>query len=425
MARAWAVVKREFNAMVRTKAFLLGTLLGPLAIVAVFGLQFLFMRGGGGERSVAVADASAEALGEQVALTLGVPVRAGGEGLRFRTELVPARGRSLEEVRHELAPRVATGELDGYLYLPPGTTAGDRVHYEGRNAAALGDIQAIEGSVQRAVQQRRLVDAGIDPARVDAALARVPFDARRTGERGGTGAAGPLLVLAYLMGFISYLVVILYGNAVMRGVLEEKRDRIVEIIVSSINARRLMLGKVVGIGAAGLLQVAIWIGFAALLLTFGDTITAALGLPPVTMPAIPAAVGITFLAFFAAGYFLYASLYAMMGAIATSDQEAQQLQFPIIMLMIIAISMMGAIITDPNGTPATVGSLVPFTSPIVMPMRAVLTEVPLAEALGGLALLVLTGLVAVWFGGKIYRIGILSTGKKPSMRELARWLRTA
>lgn len=186
-----------------------------------------------------------------------------------------------------------------------------------------------------------------------------------------------------------------------------------------------MLGKILGIGGAGLLQVLIWTVFAALALRFGDSLAAAIGLKLPPLPDVPARVAVIFLAFFTTGFFLYAAIYAVLGAIATSDQETRQLQFPVVLLLVLTIVAVMPILNDPAGRVAVVGSLIPFCAPILMPMRAALMEVPVTELAASLALLVVAGLVAAWLGAKVYRIGILSTGRRPTLAEVWRWVRAA
>jgi ABC-2 type transport system permease protein len=441
MSRTWAVVKREFTEMIRTKAFVIGTVLGPAFMVGLIALQVLMAKTGAGERTIAIVDATEAGLGSRVsALLAPAPARASGEGeagaagsrgdgdvarSRFEVELHPLGDRDREALRAELLARVEAKELDGILWIPSGVAAGEGVLYEGRNATNIAELERVRGAVQVAVQGARLSAAGIDPARVGEALRPIAFDARKVGGRAASGTPMALVMLTYMLGLVVYMVVILYGQAVLRGVLEEKRDRIVEVVASSIRADQLLVGKVVGIGAAGLLQVSIWIAFAAFALTRGELIAARFGGTLPEMPAVPASLGGVFLFFFLAGFFLYASIFSAMGAIATSDQEAQQLQFPVIMLLVVAISMMMPVLNDPSGTIAVVGSIIPFTAPIVMPMRAAITEIPLVELAGSVVIVTLTALGVLWVSAKIYRIGILATGKRPSAAEVWRWIRTA
>ncbi|HEX7051959.1 MAG TPA: ABC transporter permease [Longimicrobiales bacterium] len=424
MSRTFTVIRREFTEMVRTKAFLIGTILGPVIMVGFFALQIVLAQSGGGERQVVVVDATGQGLGERVAAAL--ESRSGAESrTQFTTEVLVLGDEDPETLRAGFQERIEADSLDGYLWLPAGAVDGETVVYEGKNATNIGELERIRGAVQVAVQGTRLSAAGIDAARVAEALRPVPFDARKTGAQAASGTPIALYILTYILGFAVYMVVILYGNAVMRGVLEEKRDRVVEVVVSSIRATQLMAGKVIGIGAAGLVQIAIWIGFAAAVLMKGEAIAARFGTAMPELPAVPLSVGLIFGFFFLAGFFLYAGMYAAMGAIATTDQEAQQLQFPVIMLLLPGIMMMTPVLNDPDGAIAVAGSLIPFTAPIVMPMRAVVTGIPPLQLTGSILIVVLTMLVLLWTSAKIYRIGILSTGKRASLGEVWRWLRTA
>jgi len=426
MSRMWAVVKREFTESVRTKSFILGTLFGPLLIGAIFGMQLLMLRGEE-ERSIAIVDGTGAGLGEQLAaIVAGGHGEEAGEGrTHFRAEVLTVAEGGEEELRADLRDRVLAGELDGYLWIPPGILAGAPALYEGKNATNFVDLNQIRGALQHAVNATRLSRSGVDPAMVAELFRLVEFEARKVGRRGATATPESAFILAYALAFITYLVVVVYGAAVMRGVVEEKKDRIVELVVSSIRPGQLMLGKVLGIGGAGLLQVLIWVVFAALVLNFGDDLAVRLGAQTPALPRVPGVVAVTFLWFFVAGFFLYACMYAALGAIATSDQEMQQLQFPVVLLLMAGFMVAFPVITRPDGTLGVVSSLIPFLSPIIMPVRTVLTDVPLVQLLGSAFLLVATGLVALWLAGKIYRIGILATGKRPTAAELLRWLRTA
>lgn len=426
MSRTWPVVEREFTEMVRTKAFVVGTVLGPLLIVGMIALQVALARAGGGERRIAVVAAGDGAVAREVAAALAEPApgAAGEERTRFEAEVGEAGGGDPDALRAELVRRIEAEELDGYLWLPAGVVDGEAALYEGTNATNFGELERIRAAVQMAVQGVRLRSSGIDPRRVEDALRPVPFEARKTGGKAASGTPAALFVLTYILGLATYMVVILYGNAVMRGVLEEKRDRIVEVIVSSIRADQLMTGKVVGIGGAGMLQIGIWIGFAALALAFGGDVATRLGGRPPELPDVPGSVAAVFLFFFSAGFFLYAGVYAAMGAIATTDQEAQQLQIPVILPLVVALSMMGTVLNDPSGAVAVAGSLVPLTAPVVMPMRAAVSEVPWPQLAGSAAVMLATAFAVLRIAAKVYRTGILATGKRATMAEVWRWLRS-
>jgi ABC-2 type transport system permease protein len=423
MSRTWAVVKHEFLEMIRTRAFLVGTILGPLFMLGLVGFQILMAtRTGGSERTIVVVDRSGMGIGQATGQLLSVGPGDGRAG--FRVEYAGASSNSVDDdLRAELLARVKREEIDGFLWIPEGVLDGAVVSYSGSNAASLADMERVRGSVQTAVQGGRLEAAGIDAGAVGNALRRVPFEARNTDEKAASGSTGALIGLTYALGFGIYVVVLLYGNSVLRGVLEEKRERIVEVVVSSIRSDQLLVGKVLGIGGAGVFQVLIWAGFAALALTRGGDLALRFGAAVPELPTVPLSVGVTFIFYFATGFLLYATMYAAIGAIATTDQEAQQLQMPVIMLLVLALSMMGAVMMDPNGTAAVVGSLIPFTAPVVMPMRAVGIGIPAAQLAGSMALLGLTVITVLWVAARIYRIGILATGRRPTMREVWRWVR--
>jgi ABC-2 type transport system permease protein len=423
MLRTWSVIKREFLEMIQTRAFLIGTILGPLFMLGLIGFQiFMATRTAVSERKIIVVDQTGRGVGQAV----GQGLTANGEAGRgrFTIEFVEADLAAGDAIRAELLERVGRDEVDGFLWIPAGVFSGEGVSYDGKNATSIAEMEQIRGVVQIAVQGVRLAASGIDAAEVAQALERVPFDARKTGGKAASGTTSALIGLTYILGLAIYMVVILYGAAVLRGVLEEKRDRVVEVVVSSIRADQLLAGKVLGIGGAGLFQVSIWAAFGALALSQGAAITARFGATLPELPSVPLSVGLIFLFFFTTGFLLYATLYAAIGSIATTDQEAQQLQMPVIMILVVGVSMMGPVMADPSGTAAVVGSLVPFTAPIVMPMRAVVTGIPLAELVGSMALVVLTGAALLWVSARIYRIGILTTGKRPSMREVWQWVRT-
>jgi ABC-2 type transport system permease protein len=221
--------------------------------------------------------------------------------------------------------------------------------------------------------------------------------------------------------------IVMYGMNVLRSVLEEKTNKIAEVIVSSVRADRLMLGKIVGVGSVALLQVAIWVGVIGAIATRSDLLAKRFHLPPHALDVVhlPVASVLAMVAFFVLGFLLYSALYAALGAAVNSEQEAQQFQMFVLLPMIIPMMFLIRIVTDPLGPTATMLGIIPFTAPVTMVMRMAATTVPTVQILASLAGLVVTVLAVAWIAGKIYRVGILSTGKKPSLAELGQWLRAA
>lgn len=437
MSKTFVVMKREFLEFVQTKTFVIATVLGPLLMVGFIALEvFILTRSGGGAYSLAVIDQTDRGIGRQFVTAL--PALAGaatvGKPTRYQPTLIE-RPANLTAVMDSLEKRVQADSLDGYLVVPAGILTGENARYYGSNATSQTVTTSLRAALQNTVQSTRLQAEGIDPTKVGAALAPVRLDAEKTGSKGVRGSAAGGQMIGMFMAFAMYLVVLLYGAAIMNGVLEEKRDKIVEVIVSSLRARDLMVGKVLGIAGAGLLQMLVWVLTVGLVLAYAASIATILNLSPEKaqaftavsnmLPKVPMSVGVIFLLFFAGGFFLYSTVYATIGSIATTNQEAQQLVFPAIMPFMIGFFMSMVAAQSPDTGMAVAGSLIPFTSPLVMPIRVVAGSASTLEIILSLALLVITGMLILYMAAKIYRIGIFATGKRPTMAELGRWLRAS
>ena len=515
MSRMVPVIKREFTEAVGSKAFLIGTILGPLLIFGLFGLQFLVLaKGGGGEHRITLLDATERGIGERVVLQLNDRDAATSfiERATYELSVETPAAAAKQDATTAASQRVVAKELDGFLWIPPEVMTGAAVEYEGSNAQNSQVTGELQRAVQRVVQSERLRTEGIDEERLGGALQAVDMDVVKTGERGEVGNPVAAMLLAFGMAFAIYIVVIMYGQSIMSSVQEEKRDRIVELIVSSVRARDLLVGKVLGIGAAltpvpldvrktgalenpmvarllamamafsiyivvmmygqslmasvqeekrdrivelilssvrardlligkvvvigaaGVLQMLIWVAAAGLLLTQGALIAGALGAGESTvsaltqgraLPSVPLSVGVAFVLYFAGGFFLFATMFAVVGSIVTNAQEAQQFVFPILMPFILGLFIAMSAAENPNSTVALIGSLVPFTSPMVMPVRASVAGVELWQLALSLVLLFATAAAMIWIAAKIYRVAIFATGQKPTGRELMRWLRAA
>lgn len=437
MSKIAVVMKREFLEFVQTKTFLIATLLGPLLMAGFIALEvFILTRTGGGDYTLTVVDQSGAKIGEKFVATLpgiasSIPV---GKPTTYKAQLM-ADPANMQQVTDSLEQRIQADSLDGYLIIPSGILGGEKASYHGRNATSQTVTGTIRAALQNSVQSTRLTSQGIDPSQVAGALKPVQLEAEKTGGKGVTGSAEGGQMIGFFMAFAIYLVVLLYGAAIMNGVLEEKRDKIVEVIVSSLRARDLMIGKVLGIAGAGLLQMGVWVVTVGLVLAYAGSIATILNMSPEKakalndvaqmLPDVPLSIGIIFLLFFAGGFFIYSTLYATIGSIATTNQEAQQLVFPAMMPLIIGFFMSMVAVENPDSSMSVIASMIPFTSPLVMPIRAVAGSASALEVAASLALVVVTGLAILWFAAKIYRVGIFATGKRPTMAELGRWMRAS
>ena len=417
------IIRREFLERVRTKAFVLGTVLFPVFMLAMIFLPAI-IKTGGGERTLVLVDQSPAGIGARVAEALQTR-REDKNAIRYTIERTQG---TLEPLRARLNERVEKKEIDGYVVIGPDVLQTNQVAYRARDVTKVQVVRDIGGAVTSAVQLERLRDTGLSAAQVAQLVREVDVQAARIsggGEEGGDMFA--TLITSYVLMFLFLQIITLYGQNAMRSVLEEKNNRIVEVIVSSVRPTQLMAGKVLGLASVALLQIAIWAGFAALVSSQSEMLSRRFGLSAGAFSALqlePQVWGIL-LVFFTLGFILYAAMYAAAGAAVTSEQEAQQLTLPMMLPLFVPVVFIMPILTDPLGSTARTFSLIPLTSPLVMPMRAVATDVPALEVVASLGLLALGTAAVVWIAGKIYRVGILSTGKKPTLRELVRWLRMA
>jgi ABC-2 type transport system permease protein len=311
--------------------------------------------------------------------------------------------------------------------LPPDVVERSEIRYRASTIASPGMLRDLRAAASEAVQAERLQRAGLDGGAVAELVRRVDVDnARITGEGEERGDALSTFLVAYMLAFVIYFVVTIYGVGVLRSVLEEKTNRISEVLVSSMRSGHLMAGKILGVGAAALVQVTIW-GLALALLTRSEALAARAGLPPGALQALSldAGTAFAFLGFFVLGFLVFAALFAALGAAVTSEQEAQSFQMILLLPLIVPLLFLVPLTSEPLGPLATALGLFPLTSPIAMPMRMASAAVPLWQTLAALALLAVALLGVAWLAGRVYRIGILSTGKRPTLRELGRWLKMA
>jgi ABC-2 type transport system permease protein len=411
---SWLVVaRREFLERVRTTWFVIATLLGPLGIAAVILLP-AWLGGAQETARVQVVDRTDLDLGSGVAWAVGL--------VSADVKLEVAAPETPED---ELVARVRDGAIAGYLIVPEDALSGGTVIYSGRNAADMRFVFTLREVVNMAVRSARAQQAGLSRGEVAALFAPASFDARHTtGKREATSGAASF-VIGYAVMFILYMAILLYAVNVLRSVVQEKTSRAVEMIVSAARPRSLMLGKVAGVGAVGLFQLGIWAVLGGVLIRYRESLLSLVGIggPGFDIPMISAAAVALILAYFLLGFFFYASLYAAIGAMVSSDQEAQQAQTPLVILLVIPVVMVNLITTDPSGTVAQVLTLIPFSSPVLMPMRYLLGGAQTGDLVASIAILIAAIAAAVWVAARIYRVGILSHGKRPSMKELARWIR--
>jgi ABC-2 type transport system permease protein len=436
------IVEREFRERVQTRSFVIGTLVFPVFMLAVFLLPMLIRGSGPQQVELAVVDLTPQGLGPAFVQALHATAALGGPATapeagpgadRPAGPASPGRSYVIHQVSDPAAldglnRRVLAAELDGLVVLPEDLLEGGTVVFRARNVGNLQVLRDIRLAGTAAAQAHRLGTAGLDPAVVQRLLDPVEVRSVRltaAGDEGGD-AQGTFLV-AYMLAFLAYMVIAMYGHGVMRSVIQEKVTRISEILVSTVRSMHLMAGKIAGVSAAALLQVAIWVGMVALAMSRPGLLQERFGVSPSAMDAfrLEPSIGLVLVLFFVLGFLLYAALFAGLGAAMSTEQEAQPFQMVLMLPLFVPLLFLGAITTDPDGGIATFLGLFPLTSPVAMPMRLAAAPVDPALTATSLALLAAATIALAWVAGKIYRVGILATGKRPGLGELARWIRAA
>ena len=426
MNKLWAVLKREYMERVRTGWFIAATLFGPLVMGGVLFLPAYLSRGASAVSTnvppVLVIDGTATGIGVAIAADLS----GGVSGSPDRVQLSTVTPDSMAHAEARATTAVVARQLQGYLALVQSPGGLPVVRYAGRNATSILEMERLRTLTLRHVMADRMSKAGVEPdlaSRI--ARTQVRFSTERiTGEgRGGSGSVS--LVFSISVGMLLYLTILMYGQNVLRGVLDEKQARVAEIVVAGMRPELLLGGKVLGIGAVGLTQILTWIGASLLMLRYRVSFLALLGAEarPLQLPSITLSIGLLLIVFFLFGFLLYAALFAAVGAMVSSEQEAQQAQIPVIMMLVVSIMFLQPVLNAPDSPLAVTLGYIPFTAPVVMPLRMSAVSVPWWEITLSLIALISAGYLALFVAGRIYRTGILLTGKRPSLREVLRWVR--
>ncbi|NOZ55357.1 MAG: ABC transporter permease [Calditrichaeota bacterium] len=420
MRKTLALIRKEFLQRVRGKGFWIGTLALPVFFVGLSFVPAFFMHlSAGKESKVVVVDLTRRL--EQV-------LQANATDTRLKMEVIPADSAQLPTLKEQLSRRISRGEIDAALFVPASATKPGTVSLElyAKNVSNFELNNALKTRVSEAVVEIRLLDSGFDPMLVRQLTRGLELKTFKVGKTGvQQRSAGAEFMIVYLLVFSLYMTLIFYGTFVMRGVIEEKSSRAVETILSMVRPSQLMAGKILGIGAVGLVQYFLWLVMIILFLVLGQHWLQSVAGVGGSVGSIPAGTLAAFVVFFVLGYLLFSTLWAALGSIVNSESEAQQLQFPLVMLLVIPFMAMFYVINAPNTTVSVVLSLVPFFAPILMFLRIAVDPPALWQVALSVVLLVLTIWGAIWVVGRIFRVGILMTGKRPTLPEILRWLRHA
>ena len=435
MRKILAVIKREYIQMVRTKGFIIGTVLGPVFMIALIVVPIIVSSVSvEKQETIGVVDLTNEIFMELDKKLDHKDYRLKDGFRRYVLEkFEPSAG--TEELRHELRERVLKKELSAYIYIPEDVLEigardsavresepeEEKVEYVSEHTTDFEKLRAINRALNNVVIEKRLKREGLDPQKVAQYIKRVELQPIKITKKGEEKDTGGTFMISYILALIIYMAIIIYGQVIMRGVIEEKSSRVVEVVLSSLRPFQLMMGKILGIGAVGLTQFSIWTLFG-----IGASVYSTSFIPAganFAMPSIPPHVFVYFVVFFILGYFLYGTLYAAIGSMVNSEKEAQQLVMPVTMFLIVPIMLMIFIIRAPNSPIAVFLSFIPFFAPILMFLRITVLLPPFGQIGASIVILILTILLMIWLTAKIYRVGILMYGKRPKFAEIVRWMR--
>jgi len=454
MNKLVAIIKREYLQRVRTKFFVIMTVLGPLMLLVftiVPGLLFS-LKAGGATRIAVLDQTDGTKLYDSIHSSLLQRERDDEsnkppniaeasnpnskdriENARksitssFRVEQVNPNGRALEEIKRELNARIGRDELDGYLVIPPDilTNSESKTSYYGRNVGDVITRGQIENRLNSAVRRQRLIQQGVKDEDVDALSKSVNVTTYPINEKGEEGAedSGAGFAMVFIIAFLIYITVLLYGQVVLGAIIEEKETRIAEILFSSVRPFQIMLGKLIGVSLMALTQLLIW-GLAFLLLALlAVPAMAAQGFMDINLPHLPPFFFVYFFLFFVLGYFIYATIYVLVGSMVTTAQEGGQMAMPVVFLLVAALYLAFPVIRAPNSSFAFWVSMVPFFSPITMMVRIISQTPPFWQIALSLVLGFVTVVLLLWLASRIYRIGMLMYGKRATIPEVVRWVR--
>lgn len=406
-----AVIRREYLQRVRSRWFVFATVAGPLFLLGLIVVPALLQsRGQQVDRTLAVVDQTGVLYGR-----LAPRLEDGG----YTVEQASAG----DEV--SLEQSIRDGDLGGYLVLSDQTLARGRAELHAESSpSAIRMLTLRQAVVQSALEARLQADTD----EVRSLLAGGDLVLTVLSDNGAQDEAG--FARAYIGAFLLYMVILLYAVSIMRSVLEEKTSRVVEVVLSSMRPFDLMLGKILGVGAVGLTQLGIWVASGIVIASAGVPMLLAarpeLGEMSDFAAVLPGmSYMVYFLIYFLGGYFIFSGTYAAVGAMCNSEEETQQAQLPVMMLLIIPIVFVTQIIKEPNSGMSVTLSLIPFFSPVLMFARASIGAAPLWQVGLSVVLMALTVVAVAWVAGRIYKVGILMSGKRPTLPELVRWVREA
>lgn len=425
MHKVLMVIRREYMDRVKKKSFWIGTALFPLLLFGMFGIQFAaFWLQPAEQKIVLLVDATGKLHGP-LSAALDEKLKDGRPEFVIRNE--PADG-DLDAARRRLEPAVVAGKAFGVLVVGNDLDSKDNFRLYGKNVGNVVAIERLQRALRETVVGLRLERSELGLARevLDRIVRPVELGTFQVSAEGEAKKKGFMQAWLGTMAFVMvlYMSLLLYGIAVMRGILEEKSSRVMEVLLGSLSPDQLMTGKILGIGCVGLTQMAIYAATAGVLRVYFGTKLAGGGEWASLLDAFSAAKMIYFVVFFVLGYFMFTALFAAIGAVCNTEQEAQNLQTPLVMCLVVPMLLAFFFVNNPDSTVALVASLIPLFTPMVMYMRISVLTPPFWQIALSIVLMLATTWLLFRGAAKVFRIGVLMYGKRPTIPEIWRWARS-
>ncbi len=448
MRKFLAVVKHEYKKIVLKWSFIIGTLLFPLIAAGFAVVPALIFSIKGEPTRIAIVDQSgklsarlkenlsAERMSAKVRQTVedsltNLDASQQEQMNRSAEQLASSfvftdyefSGKPLEQIRRELGEKIIAKELDAFLLIPNNLDAADvKYEFRSRKAGDFGGERNLREALNEAVRSERLAGANISETQLKDLSRNVDFDSKSLDEKGDEKDSDGVFIASFIIGLMIYITLAIYGQMILAAVVEEKETRIAEILFSSAKPFELMMGKLTGVGLAGLTQLGIWIISALVLVGFGLAQMSAAGMD-ISIPNISPLMVVLFFVYFLLGFFIYASIFALIGSMVTTMQEGGQFSLPPIMLLLVGFYFSFAVIRDPNSSLSFWVSIAPFFAPITMPVR-ILAETPPYWQIA-LSIFINAATIAglVWLASRVYRVGMLMYGKRATIPEVWKWIR--
>jgi len=420
MHKLWLIIKREYVTRVKTKGFVIGTLIVPLiGIGFTFLIVYLVGHQSAQAMRISIVD-NAGNIAPVVAAHLETKVSEGKP--QFSVGQLIERPADPDAAQKELRDKINSGALDGYLVIPADLSRTVELHT--KNTGSFSLIGPITASVNEAVVQSRLNARGLHVENVEDLVKNPDFQIIKVSKQGEAVEKGQTIGIAIALVVLLYMSLLMYGIITMRSVLEEKTTRTMEVLISAVTPSQLLAGKILGVAGVAITQFLIWGATIVLLGSYGLAMAAMGGAGSLLSNIhVPPSLMICAVIYFFCGYFLYSAMFAAVGAACSNEQDAAQLQWIAMAPLVFTMLIYSVVLNDASSRLSIILSEIPFFGPVLMPLRVSLLTPPLWQIALSVVLLLVSIAVVIYGSAKVYRVGILMYGKRPTLPELVRWMR--